>query len=383
MTEKNEAAGDVGAVDEHAATTRESRTRRRLFVALAVTMAVAVGVAVTGVGFSSAEAATEGAAGGDGFCADFTDAIGLYEGNPVTQMGLKVGTVTDIAAHGPKVKVTFKLDSGRAYPADVKAVTRSKSLLADRGLELVGNHKSGPTLEPGHCISMDNSYTPKSISEVAGSASDFLKGLSADGGVDLQRALDGSDRALEGTGAMANSMFTNAALAARDPDGFTADIGSSIADMAPLTEEAVKHWGQIMSLADQGAEVSKLGASLFWDVARFCRGIGWTIALMYDVWQNYGPELEKIVLDVGTPVVEAIAGNAPTWSKTLSSVSPGIADALRDQTAASGALSVPYKVPSVKVSADQCKTLGKACKRGTNETTSVNPIDLVLKAGAK
>ena len=383
MTDTHEVVNEAGIVDEHATAASDSRKRRRLFVALAVTTAVAVGVAVTGVGFSSAEAATHGTAGGDGFCAEFTDAIGLYEGNPVTQMGLKVGTVKEITAHGPKVKVEFSLDSGRAYPADVKAVTRSKSLLADRGLELVGNYKNGPTLEPGHCISMDSSYTPKSISEVAGSASDFLKGLSNDGGLDLQRALDGADRALEGTGVMANSMFRNAALAARDPDGFTADIGSSIADMAPLTDEAVKHWEQIMSLADQGEVVSKLGASLFWDVARFCRGIGWTIALLYDVWQNYGPELEKIVLDVGTPVVEAVAGNAPTWGKSLSSLTPAIGDAMQAQTSASGALSVPYKTPSVKVTPEQCKAMGGACKRGSNETTSVNPIDLVLKAGAK
>ncbi|MBM7367366.1 MlaD family protein [Gordonia hydrophobica] len=362
---------------------RASRLRRRVFGALAVTTAVAIGVTATGFGFSSAATTSAGTGGGDGFCVDFTDAIGLYEGNPVTQMGVKVGSVTQISAHGPRVRVTFSLDSGRAYPATVKAVTRSKSLLADRSLELVGNYATGPVLEAGHCISMQNSFTPKPISEVAGSASDFLEGLSANGGDDLQRALSGADLALDGTGAKANSMFRNAADAAKNPDAFTADIGASIADMAPLTDAALKHWEQIMSLADQGASVASLGTGLFYKVAKFCRGIGWTIALMYDVWKHYGPELEKIVLDVGSPVVSAIAGNAPTWRTNLKSLTPAIGDALRDQTAATGALSVPYQAPSVTVSAQQCKALGKACKRGTNQTTSVNPIDLVLKAGAK
>ncbi|MGB3602241.1 MlaD family protein [Gordonia sp. (in: high G+C Gram-positive bacteria)] len=383
MADMNESVSDSAIVAEPVQVPRASRTRRRLLSTLAVGVAAVVGVTAAGVGFTGAEATATGTAGGDGFCVDFTDAIGLYIGNPVTQMGMQVGTVKEISARGNHVRVTFSLDAARAYPASVKAVTRSKSLLADRSLELVGNYQSGPVLEAGHCISIDSSYTPKPISEVAGSASEFLEGLSKDGGVELQRALTGADRALDGTGEKANSMFRNAAEAARNPDGFTADIGSSIADMAPLTQEALKHWEQIMSLADQGTSVTNLGTTLFYDVAKFCRGIGWTIALMWDVWKNYGPELEQVVLDVGTPVVGMIAGNAPSWSKNLSTLTPAIGDALRDQTAASGALSVPYRAPSVKVTPEQCKALGKACTRGSNETTSVNPIDLVLKAGAK
>lgn len=383
MTRSNEPAVSAPVDTEAGAVGPSGPHRRRALRALAAVVAVAVGVTATGIGLSGAATTSPGTAGGSDFCVDVTDAIGLYDGNPVTQMGLKVGTVTGIAARGSHVRITFSLDAGRAYPASVTAVTRSKSLLADRSLELVGNYRGGPTLEPSRCISLENSFTPKSISEVAGSASDFLKGLSEDGGKELQLALAGADRALDGTGTSANSMFRNAAEAARNPDAFTADIGASIADMAPLTDAALKHWSQIMSLADRGPAVTGLGTTLFYDVAKFCRGIGWTIALMWDVWKNYGPELQKIVLDVGSPVVAAIAGNAPTWGKNLSSLIPGIADALRDQTAATGALSVSYRVPSVKVSAQQCKALGNACKRGTGETTSVDPIDLVLKAGAK
>jgi ABC-type transporter Mla subunit MlaD len=79
-----------------------------------------------------------------GYCADMPDSVGLYPGNPVTQMGYQVGLVKQVRPAGDHVEVTFSLDSGRRYPADVKAVTRSKSLLADRSLELVGNYDSGP-----------------------------------------------------------------------------------------------------------------------------------------------------------------------------------------------------------------------------------------------
>ena len=358
---------------------------RRLAISGASLAAVGGIVAVVaGVGASSAATNIEGAKGGSGFCAVLTDAIGLYEGNPVTQMGYRVGVVDKITPQGSHVTVSFSLDAGRAYPADVQAVTRSKSLLADRSLELVGNYRSGPTLQKGKCISADRTYTPKSINEVAGSASDFLKGLSDNGGVDLQRALNGADRALAGTGAKAHSMFVNAAGAAGDPDGFTADIGASIRDMAPLTDDAVKNWKSIISIVKQAPSVADLGTKLFYDVKRFCDGIGWTVALVYDVWHKYGHELEPLILGEGVSGVHDLALASKGWKKDLSSLSPAIADALREQTSATGGLSVPYSAPSVKVTPQQCSLLGKACNQGSGKTSTVNLFSLVLqKAGVR
>jgi len=361
---------------------RSRRTKGVLFGGLAVVVAATVIVAATVSPAGAAGDRGEGTGGGDGFCAEFTDAIGLYPGNPVTQMGLQVGTVTEVQARGPSVRVKFSLDSGRAYPAGGQAVIRSKSLLADRSVELVGNYTSGPVLRPGECLSLRQTFTPKSISEVAGSASDFLAGLSDNGAEDLQRALTGADRALAGTGAKANAMFTNAAIAAQDPDGFTADIGSSIRDMAPLTEDALANWNTIMSLLDQGPAVAELGTTLFYDVARFCRGIGWTIALLWDVQRHYGPELKKILLDVGVPLIHEVANRLPGWSEDASTLAPGIADVLRAQSSAAGGLSIPYQRPTVKVTPQQCTALGKACTPRGNTTTSVDLMDLVLnKAG--
>src|ERR1700723_3822109 len=77
------------------------------------------------------------------FCAIMSDSVGLYAGNPVTQMGYRIGTVDSITPEDSSVEIRFTITENRPIPADVKAVTRSTSILADRSLELVGNYSSG------------------------------------------------------------------------------------------------------------------------------------------------------------------------------------------------------------------------------------------------
>ncbi|MGW9266136.1 MlaD family protein [Gordonia terrae] len=344
------------------------RGRRRILAISLTTVAVLLGV-ITTVGLTSAGATgvDNGDAGGEGFCVDLPDAIGLYTGNAVTQMGVDVGSIDAIENRGSHVRVTFTLDAGRAYPAGAKAATRSESLLADRSIELVGNYDGGPVLVQGRCIGLENSFTPKNISEVAASASDFLKSLSDDGGDDLAVALDGADRAFAGTGPQAARMFENVRGMAQNPDAFVADIGSSIRDMAPLTENAVRDWDQIMSIMNQAPSVAPLASTLMVDVSRFVRGIGWTIALMYDIHRNYGDILWPLLHGPVEGIVAYAAKRAPELGE-LFAMTPSVAVALREQESSTGGLAVPYVAPKVAV--------------GAGKTAPMNALSILLqKAG--
>lgn len=226
-----------------------------------IAVAAVVGVAVTGAaGYAVATGA--GPAGGSSYCAEMPDSVGLYAGNPVTQMGYEIGTVDDIEPAGDHVLVSFTLETDRAFPADVKAITRSKSLLADRSLELVGNYADGPALVEGECIALDHAYTPQSISQIAGSAADFIDAMTpANGPEDFERAIRGFDESLRGTGDTAQQMMNHASQAALSPDETIADIGSSIQNMAPLTEESLQRWGTLRSIFDQLPETLAAAAT--------------------------------------------------------------------------------------------------------------------------
>lgn len=169
------------------------------------------------------------------YCAIMPDSIGLYVGNPVTQMGSKIGEVTAIVPAINDVHVDFKVTRNRPLPADVRAVTRSLSILTDRALEVVGNYKSGPQLSNGACIPLSRSLTPKSLSEIIGSATNFLNAINPDGSTNIGGVVAGLDRALRGNGPGINTLLTTSSKVLNAPDQGISDIRSIITNLAELT----------------------------------------------------------------------------------------------------------------------------------------------------
>ncbi len=68
-------------------------------VAIAVVAAVGIvgsGVLVAQSGGDTVKLAADRGDGREGYCADLPDVIGLYVGNPITQMGHQIGEVTSV-----------------------------------------------------------------------------------------------------------------------------------------------------------------------------------------------------------------------------------------------------------------------------------------------
>ncbi|GGL14318.1 MlaD family protein [Nocardia jinanensis] len=357
--------------------------KRTTFVSLVLTTAAAI-FAGTVPNYSGTAAAGDGepVGGGAGYCVDMPDAIGLYPGNPVTQMGFRVGEVETVQQRGDHVRIEFALDDGRRFPADVRVVTRSKSLLADRSVELVGNYTAGPVLRPGECVPLQRSFTPKSISEIAGSAADFIDALSAAGDDSVRGSITGASAALDGTGAAMSAMLNHAAAAAAGPDQVTADIGASIMNMAPLTENALRDWNRIGSILDQMPQVAAEATELFGFVARFDRGLGWLVATIYDIQRKYGAELWPFLHGPVVDVIRLAATRAPDLAHLYGTI-PSIVTAVHQQQQVAGGLSLPYRPPAVPVDPGLCRLLGPHCANNEFAPGTTNLLSLILwKAAA-
>jgi phospholipid/cholesterol/gamma-HCH transport system substrate-binding protein len=170
------------------------------------------------------------------FCAFLPDSVGLYVGNPVTQMGYKIGTVDTIRPRDIGVEVEFHISEHRPIPRDVKAVIRSTSILADRSLSLVGNYSSGPRLLAGQCIPRTHSSTPLSLSQVIGSATNFVNGINPHGSTNIKDALRGIDAAVQGNGPELNRLLTMSSSLLDNPDQAVSDMGSIVRNIAQLTD---------------------------------------------------------------------------------------------------------------------------------------------------
>lgn len=204
------------------------RTGRVCVGAIGMVVALAVAVSATACGGRGETQSSQ-------FCAIMSDSVGLYVGNPVTQMGYQIGTVDSITPSASSVEIRFTIKERRPIPHDVKAVSRSTSILADRSLELVGNYSSGPKLLPGQCIPRSRTATPLSISQVIGSAAKFVNGINPDGSTNIKDALRHVDEAVEGNGTGLNKLLTTSSSLLDNPDQAIVDMGSIVRNLAQLT----------------------------------------------------------------------------------------------------------------------------------------------------
>src|SRR5690625_3783660 len=103
------------------------RTRKRLVAGLALSLAAGAALAVGLV--------LGGGHGAVRVTAQFENTVGLYAGNAVSVLGMKVGKVTSVVPKNDYVEVKMEIDRDVAIPADVRAVTVSTSILTDRHVE--------------------------------------------------------------------------------------------------------------------------------------------------------------------------------------------------------------------------------------------------------
>ena len=315
---------------------------------LAALVVVALGVGVAGIGAAVASTVASDAST-DEFCAVLPDSIGLYEGNPVTRMGVEIGKIGSIRPTGDTVEVVFALDDTTRIPGDVAAVTRSKSLLADRSLELVGGTSDGPPLEQGTCIPKERAFTPKSISQVVGSVADFLEALTPEGSdQSIESVISGLDAALEGQGPEANSMLTHAGSAMESPDQFVADIGSSIQNMAPLADRSLEQWQSITSLISQLPAITSAGIELWDGTDDVAYGIGWLVATLNEVQTRYGGDIWPFLKGPAVDAISLAASRVDDISNVLSAL-PALATFVTAQSQKSASLSLDYTPPQVAV----------------------------------
>jgi phospholipid/cholesterol/gamma-HCH transport system substrate-binding protein len=247
-------------------------------VGIAATAAVVVGVS------SSIAPANRDAAA---YCAFVPDTIGLYVGNPVTQMGYEIGKVTAITAGPKQVRVDFAMTTRRELPGDVKAIIRSPSILADRSLELVGNYAGGPQLDPNGCIPVERSLSPKSLSEVIGSADTFLNAINADGSTNVADTVRGVDQLAHNNGAGVGHLLTMSSALLDSPDQEISDIGSIIQKTAQLTTALTEIREPMKEILQDLPGTAMDMATALDGLARFAgaSGIG-----------NFGPLIEAVAV---------------------------------------------------------------------------------------
>jgi phospholipid/cholesterol/gamma-HCH transport system substrate-binding protein len=90
----------------------------------------------------------------------FENSNGIFAGDDVMILGVRVGNVDKIEPQPLQAKITFSIDNKYKVPADAKAVIISPTLVSARAIQLTPAYSGGPALRDGAVIPRERTAVP-------------------------------------------------------------------------------------------------------------------------------------------------------------------------------------------------------------------------------
>lgn len=198
--------------------------------------------------------------GGTTVTAQFRDAAGLFVGNDVGVLGVRVGEVTRIEPAGRRVDVTLSIDPGVKVPADAGAVIVSRSVATDRYVELTPVYDRGPVLRSGTTIELDRTRNPVEFDDLLASVDELAGAVAGPEGSpsSLSDLVSVVADVLDGNGARIGATIDDlgTALGALDDGG--GDVAAVLQDLDALTTTLAANDRTVRTFADRVTEATDL-----------------------------------------------------------------------------------------------------------------------------
>jgi phospholipid/cholesterol/gamma-HCH transport system substrate-binding protein len=159
----------------------KSFTERNPLVVGAVGMALTAAAVLGAVSYDK----IPGLSGGKHYSAYFAESGGLKSGAAVQVCGFRVGQVSSVELDGPRVLVTFDVDSGVRLGEGTEAAIKTKSLLGAKILEVMPRGDG----RLSHTIPLDHTTPPYQLPDALGELTTTISGLNTDQVSDSLRVL--------------------------------------------------------------------------------------------------------------------------------------------------------------------------------------------------
>ncbi|MDH6679635.1 phospholipid/cholesterol/gamma-HCH transport system substrate-binding protein [Rhodococcus sp. LBL1] len=251
--------------------------------------------------------------------ANFVSTTGLYEGDDVRVLGVKVGTVKKIEPGENDAKVTMYVDNDVRLPADAKAVIVAQNLVSSRFVQLTPVYSGGDEMSDGATISIDRTAVPVEWDEIKTELTKLSTALGPEGLDDqgsLARFIDTAGANLEGNGdalrrtlrQLSDTMHT---LSEGRTDLFSTirNLQAFVSALSSSNQQIVQFGGRLASVSDLLASSSdELGTALsdlnlaVGDVQRFVAdnrdGLSESVQRLADATQvlaDKRPEIERVL----------------------------------------------------------------------------------------
>jgi phospholipid/cholesterol/gamma-HCH transport system substrate-binding protein len=188
----------------------------------------------------------------------FPRTIGLYKGNDVRVLGIKVGKVDSLTPDGNRVKVTMSYSGNQKIPAGADAELIEPSIVSDRYVQLSPAYTSGPVLGNDAVLNLDRTRTPLELDNIFENINSLdvalgPHGANAKGA--LSRLVDISAKNLAGNGPRLNGAIKEFAAAISTLAGSRGNLFSTVSALQKFTTTLAHHDGGVRALNSNLATV--------------------------------------------------------------------------------------------------------------------------------
>jgi phospholipid/cholesterol/gamma-HCH transport system substrate-binding protein len=231
---------------------RLGRTGLAIIAAVAVVAVIVVGVIL----------ATRGSGNTKHVTAYFKRVVGLYNGNDVRILGVKVGHIDSITPDGSRVKVVMSYDGNDKVPATADAVIVTPSIVSDRYVQLTPAYTSGPALQDNAVLQMNRTRIPLELDQIFGNLNSLNRALGPNGANKhgaLSRLIDVGAANLRGNGNRFNQAFREFSAAISTLSGSRGDFFGTITHLQKFTTTLAQNDGGVRAL---NSNLAKVGGQL-------------------------------------------------------------------------------------------------------------------------
>jgi phospholipid/cholesterol/gamma-HCH transport system substrate-binding protein len=204
----------------------------------------------------------------------FTRTVGLYTGNDVRIMGVKVGTIDSITPAGPRVKVVMSYDADDKVPQSVGAVVITPSIVSDRYIQLSPAYRPGQTLLPDNAVlgcppdqpdagaCSVQTRVPLELDQIFGNLDQLNRALGPKGANRhgaLSRLIQVGAANLKGNGGHFNKTLRAFSAAISTLAGSKDDLFATVSHLQSFTSTLAKNDGGVRAL---NTNLAKVGGQL-------------------------------------------------------------------------------------------------------------------------
>ncbi|MGE2835167.1 MCE family protein [Mycobacterium sp. SMC-4] len=239
---------------------------------------------------------------------------GLYRFSNVTYRGVQIGKVTSVALTENGAEATLSLDTSPKVPADLQAEVRSVSAVGEQYVDLRPRTDSGPYLENGSRITVENTTIPQETGPMLDQLSAMVDSLPKDR---IPELLDETYKAFNGAGPEFGSLLDSASDITDELSGVSDQTRTLVDDMKPLldsqaeTTQAIRTWArsldgvtaqvvqndpQIRTMLQQGPGFADEVSSLLEQVKPTLPVLLANLTTVGQILVTYNPSIEQLLV---------------------------------------------------------------------------------------